>query len=204
MTADEADWHKPADTEMEAWERADYLLDLCTLDELPEELPLFYALGLHWGEVMNGGHAQFLANLKTRNRPWVLSACVEAAQKMYPPALTDCFRTILKWVEQNPDDNEALFGFESGQIDVLDQLDALVAAADVGSGQYLLGLIGKSSDPLEKTFVRDVLNGTASDNSHLNAMRAIWLRRSGLVRLLSDDEVDDIFDALSLGQPLPQ
>ena len=202
MTEEEADWAKAADTEMLAWERADYLLDLCPYEDLHVEIPLFYALGLHWGEVMNGGHAQFLANLKTRNRPWVLSACVDAAQKMYPPTLAECFRTLLKWVEQNPEEHDELFGLEAGQIEVLDQLDDLVTAADVDSNQYLIGLVASSSDALESVFVQDVLNGRASDNSHLNAMRAIWLKRSGLLGILNDAEVDSLFDELKSRQPL--
>lgn len=204
MTEQEADWSKPGDTERLAWKRADYLLHLCSLKELSEDIPLFYALGLHWGEVMNGGHSQFLAKLQTRKRPWVLSACLVAAQRMYPPALAACFERLIEWVEQNPRDYEDLSRFESGQIDVLHQLDEIMAEADASSDEHLLGLIGASADLSDVVLVGSVLNKTANDNSHLNAMRAIWLKRSGLVRLLSDDEVDDIFDALSLGQPIQE
>lgn len=204
MTEEETDWSNPGHAERLAWKRADFLLHFCSLQELSVEIPMFYSLGLHWREVKTGGHRQFLAGLPARNRPWVLSSCVAAAQRMYPSGLAACFERLIEWVEQHPGDHQDFSGHESGHIDALDHLDEIIAEADVSSDQHLLGLIAESADLSDVALVRSVLNKTANDTSHLNAMRIIWLRRSGLIRLLSDAQVDDIFDALRLGQPLSE
>ncbi|MBW8639263.1 DMP19 family protein [Hoeflea sp. WL0058] len=80
-----------------------------------------YHVEKYYGEVMNGGHSQFIHNTAAAGHSW--NDALEALQAMGASKHEDILRRMISWVEENPEEAEKQTGFTGGIAPYLDQLD---------------------------------------------------------------------------------
>lgn len=161
-----------------------------------DELKQFYALGAHCGEVHNGGHGQFVYNLSVGQRWWILEACKLGAHRLYPADYAITLSELYDWFHRNRTAITSPEGYEFSEDETILRLNDAFDVADESSDAALIRVLGNTPDGFEKSYVQSVVNQTASSFSHLDAFRTLWLKRSGLLRSMSEDDYESLISTL--------
>ncbi len=86
----------------------------------PKAIDLYH-VEKYYGEIMNGGHSQFIHNTAAAEHSW--NDALEALQAMGASKHEHILRRMMSWVEENPEEAAKQTGFTGGIAPYLDQLD---------------------------------------------------------------------------------
>lgn len=103
-------------------------------DELPPDLRATSALGYYIGNVLNGGHSQFVGNAFNYfgvGPARMLRDAAEAARAYRLPQTLSVIGQAQAWLAANPEEARRQTGFTGGRAPALDPLDKALMAADM-------------------------------------------------------------------------
>ena len=201
IRADHLDWSDPAAVDELAFSSLLALKAHVPANQLDEKLRWYYALSDYDFEVKNGGHSQLIHNLLASDELWVLDDFPLAAEAIGAEAFGQLAQEYVDWLIAHPDIAASQTGFQGGRASELDRFDARYMRLDSHSEAALIELRELPCDADEAEYLDDASSRAEAWQSDFGTLKAIWLKRSGIVVALDETAWKAYWGSLGIEAP---